>query len=368
MANEYFNILRAGLQAGYDALGTKDANVLYFCTDTLKIYKGDLDFSNHMIVAAAKPATPVAGKMYFLADTSTVEAYVNGAWKVISYPMVTTVDATSDDAHVPSAKAVMDAITAAIADVTGGAAMVKSVEAGSTDGSVKVTTGDNASKEFVVPNVVVSPTWDSATRKLTLPVAGGQSVVVEIGKDIFLDTTAENKYNAETGNIELHLNDGTAIEIPASALVDVYTGGKTDSATVSVDDNNVITCALNIDPMEGNALVLTAAGLKVDLSAYAKTEVVNQQITAVQEVANRADQQATANKNALEILNGDAQTEGSVAKQVATAKTALEQQISGVDQKATTNATNIGTNATNIQANADNIAALAAATTAWGTF
>ena len=32
----YPNILKYGLQASYDALGVKDSNVLYFCTDTKK--------------------------------------------------------------------------------------------------------------------------------------------------------------------------------------------------------------------------------------------------------------------------------------------------------------------------------------------
>jgi hypothetical protein len=39
MANEYTRILNAGLQASYDALETKNPNLLYFCTDTGKIYK-----------------------------------------------------------------------------------------------------------------------------------------------------------------------------------------------------------------------------------------------------------------------------------------------------------------------------------------
>ena len=110
MANTYNQILRAGTQAAYAALGSYDSNVLYFCTDSGKIYKGDVDFSNHVIVAAAKPETPIAGKLYVLTDTNTIEVYVSGAWKVVSYPTVTAIDVNSTDAQVATAKAVWDAI------------------------------------------------------------------------------------------------------------------------------------------------------------------------------------------------------------------------------------------------------------------
>lgn len=366
MAEVYSQILKHGLQASYDALQTKDANVLYFCTDTQKIYKGDVDFSNNIIVAATKPATPVAGKVYVLADTDTVEVYVNGAWKVVSYPTVTSIDVNSDDKHVATAKAIYDAIQDAIADLAGSADTVKAIGAGTTDGFIEVTKGDDSKAEFSVPGVVTTPTWDATARKLTLPVTGGTTVEVNIGKDIFVDSTADNKYNPETGNIEIYLNDGeggepTMISVPASALVDVYEGDDTNSAKVTVGEDNVIKVDVVVDPVEGNALVLTETGLKVDLSAYAKSADVQDQIDAVSEVANAADTLSKANQTAIGILNGDASTEGSVDYKVAAAKSVIDTNISDLTKQVETNTANIATNT-------ENIAALAAATTQWGTF
>ena len=324
MANTYNKVLLAGLQASYNALATKDANVLYFCTDTGKLYKGDVDFSNSVVAAATKPGTPVAGKIYVLADTNTIETYVNGAWVVLSYPMVTAVDKNSDDMHVASAKAVYDAITAAIAEVTGGDAIIKNVAAGTADAQVVVTKGDNTTSTVTVPGVVTTPTWDTATRKLTLPVSGGTAIEINIGKDIFLDPEADNKYNPETGNIELHLNDGTELIIPASALVDVYTGGTTNSAKATVGDDNVIKVDVVVDPVEGNALVLTEAGLKVDLSNYYTETETDALIKVAKDAADAAQAQADTNKTAIVILNGDSTTEGSVDKKVADAVAALK--------------------------------------------
>ena len=71
----YTGILKYGTQAAYEALGAKVDSCLYFCTDTGKLYKGSVDFSNSSVIAASKPAAPVVGKIYILADTKTAEIY-----------------------------------------------------------------------------------------------------------------------------------------------------------------------------------------------------------------------------------------------------------------------------------------------------
>lgn len=369
MANTYTNILKAGLQASYNALQTKDNNVLYFCTDTGKIYKGEVDFTNSVVVAASKPETPIVGKLYVLADTNTVEVFVGGAWKVVSYPTVTSIDVNSDDNHIATAAAVYNAIQDAIEDLSASEDTVKAIEAGSTEASIKITKGDDSSSEFTVKGVVTTPTWDATARKLTLPVSGGSAVEVNIGKDIFLDPEAENKYNAETGNIELHLNDGTTIEVPASALVDIYTGENTETAEVEVTDDNKIVVNVRLDDATGNAIVVGEnGGLRVDLSAYAKTSDVNTATSALQTAVEKAQEDADKANTAIGILNGDATTEGSVAKQVVDAKTTLQGNIDGVAGRVTELEGRMNIAETNIQTNADNIAALATAATGWGSF
>ena len=160
----------------------------------------------------------------------------------------------------------------------------------------------------------------------------------------------------------------TKIEIPASALIDVYEGEKSTTADVSVTEDNKIKVDIILDPDTNNALVVGDNGLKVDLSVYAKTEVVNAQISAVQTIAEGAKSTADANKTDIEILKGDVTTEGSVAKAVADAKALLEQADINISARVTALEDASSTTNTNIQANTDNIAALATATTEWGTF
>ena len=336
MATDFVKILNSGTQAAYNALETKNPNLLYFCTDTGKLYKGSVDFTDSMVVAASKPAAPVAGKIYILADSNTVEAYINGAWKVLSYPMATTVDINSDDMHVASAKAIYDAIQAAVEGVVGAESTVKAVAAGTEAAQVAVTKGDGSVANFTVPGVVTKPTWDASARVLTIPVTGDKAVEVNIGKDVFVDPTADNKYNPETKKIELYLNDGngstgTKIEIPAADLVDVYTGTTSNGTSVTVGTDNTIKVDLVLDPDTKNALVLGANGLMLDLSAYAKTADVQGLVDGLQGQIDTNKAAHEANTAAINKLNGNATEEGSVAKAVADAKSAIETDYKAAD-------------------------------------
>ena len=235
----YANILKYGLQANYDALASKDSNVLYFCTDTKKIYKGAIDFTDSIVFASTKPESGIiSGKMYVFADTGTCEVYnaASAQWKVVSYPIVTTiVDDVSgnDDVHVPSAKAVYDFVEQEIAEATGGGNVVKSIRQKTivdaeeqtvpVRGTFTYTTGDLVDHDVQLTGVVTKPSYEAATRTFTFPVAGESDVVVELGKDIFIDPEGNNRY--ENGYIYLYLNDGsqssdpTELAIPVTGLI-----------------------------------------------------------------------------------------------------------------------------------------------------
>lgn len=331
----YPNILKYGLQAAYDAIAVKDSSVLYFCTDTKKIYKGDIDFTDSVVLAATKPASNIiAGKLYVFADTNTVEVYSGSAWHVVSYPVATTIDAASDDVHVATAKAVYDAIQAAIS----GDSVVNAVKESSVEGKITVTK-NGVDSDVAVHGVVTTPTYDATTRKFTFPIVDGDDVVVELGKDIFVDPAANNRY--ENGNLYIYLNDGsetkepTELVIPVTALIKDYFGDDTASIQVNVDpDTHKVTAnAILRADEEGftNALKVSAeegkVGLYVDLSAYATIAYVDGEIDRVEATADAAKAQAEANKTAIGVLNGDAATAGSVAKAVSDAVAALDSTV-----------------------------------------
>lgn len=380
MANTYTQILRQGTYAQYKAIETPDANLLYFCTDNGKLFKGAVDFTDSFVVVAstALPTAGVPGKIYLESDTGFFKTYINNAWKILGQPLDaadgnnhTITDESAND-HVPSAKNVYLYGQDILAQAVGGTGVVKNVEAGTADGKVKVTKGDNTSAEFVVPGVIVdaaagdaaaqakftvagvedatvitvpgvitgavagsaagqidltnstaassgtitvpgvaatiankasedgaftvtpttgdaydvsvsgvvtTPTWNSTTRVLTLPVNGGTAVEVNIGRDLVLKS---GYYDVTNKQIVLVLNDDdeTEVRVDVADLIDIYTGGSTDTASVDVT-NNVITASVKLDDAAGNAIeVVSGKGLRVDLSAYALDENLSALATA----------------------------------------------------------------------------------------
>ena len=371
----YASILYYGTQSAYDDIATKDNNKLYFCTDTGKIYKGAIDFTNSVIVTASRPESPVAGKIYVITTTETVETYANNAWQVLNYKKVesaldaqdnpvSTIGAASTDDEVASAKNVYLAIQEAIEEITGGGTVVKSVAAGTATNTIVVTKGDDSTSSFNVKGVVTEPTWNDSTRVLTLPVAGGSDVTVNIGKDLVLES---GRYDAATESIILVLNDEehTEITIPVGDLIDIYVGS-TDAGGIDVSVStaasgpSTISASLNLSTASGQGATFAADGLLVDLSSYALTSYVDDGVNAATAAAAAAQATADAATAAIDILNGGTAVTGSVDKKIADA-------LADYVSTSTFNTTTAAMNA-DIEQNTVDIAALSNAVCAWQTF
>lgn len=396
----YPKILKAGSYANYVNLQSKDPDVLYFCTDNGKLFKGEVDFTNALVsvTSSTLPQTGVPGKIYYETDTTSWKTYIGSAYVEIGTPKdasntssvtpATTISASSDDAHVPTSKNVYLYGQDILAQAVGGSDVVKSVESGTDAGEIKVTKGDNtsadvtvtgvltgfaqknntpgtvtvtasttaaaysaaatydegdlvkyegsiyrakadiveaeewtpahwdyvsqASGDVVLAGVAVSPSWNSTTRVLTIGVAGGETVECNFGKDIFVDPAAPNRYDSDSDEIIIYLNDGdpgylpeydatatystgdqihrddagteyvytanqdidtpeewtaahwtkgdeyvapTEIHVPTQGMIPVYTGGATSTATVTVT-GTTITSAVKLDQHTGNAITI----------------------------------------------------------------------------------------------------------------
>lgn len=298
--------LLVGLKANLPA--ERDTNKLYFCSDTRELYKGMDLYTEAVRVVSTIPEQPATGVLYIL-PTGEVKSFTGTETITVAKPYVTsgTLSETSTVDEVPTAKVVYDSIVEAISVATGGGDAINTIVS-TKAGTITVTSGENE-EDVAITGTVVNPSYDALTRTIRLPymdssAEGGKTTLeITLGKDIFIDSAADNKYNPETGNIELYLNDAsgetpsTKIEIPASGLIDVYTGGDTNTVTVEVSDSNVITANVHIANVENNRLSIHLVeenkGLLVDVSDL---------------------------EDAIDTLNGDSKTEGSVAKAVADAE------------------------------------------------
>ena len=314
---------------------TRDPNKLYWVSDTRELYKGMDLYTEAVRVVATLPTTPATGVLYIL-PSGEVQSWNGTSWYVVAKPYVTsgTLSASSTENEVPTAKVVYESIVEALNEATAGGDVVNNIVS-TQAGIITVTSGvnedgDPATYDVPIAGVVVNPTYDAATRTITLPYADGtSSLVISLGKDIFIDSTANNQYNPTTGCIELYLNDGdgtstpTMISIPASSLIDVYTGNTTNTVTVNVDSDNKISADVVISSKDGNLLtVVTDAGnegLMVDASGLATKTAFDDAVADITDLQTRM----TAAETAVTTLNGDDTVVGSVDYKIAQAQSSI---------------------------------------------
>ena len=388
----YNQIHRFGTQAQYDALETKNANYLYFTSDTHKLYKGTIDYTDSLISVSAVPATGVAGKIYFESSTGQVKAYVNGSWEVISYPISQSIDGSNaSTVVVPSEQAVVDYVESVVGDQS----VVVDIDQkmnGSTAvaGTLVATMADASTFDINMAGLTVNPTWNSETRQLVLPVTQTdgttQNVTVDIGKDIFLDPgEGKNYFDPDTKEIVLTLNNGTAttdptiIRIPAAALYNDYTGGDTSTASVSIDGTtHEITVDAKVDSAAGNAITVVngeGGGLRVDLSAYATTASVDAIRTNLQNQIDATAATLSATTASLGTLTDNYNATTAALDALTTNYNATTAALDTLTTNYNATTATLDTLTTNYNAttaqvadNTTNISNLASATTTWAGF
>lgn len=249
--------------------------------------------------------------------------------------------ATTDDTTTSSAKHTFTYKDADGADQTkdifeGG---VRKVEAGTSADKIKITTASaltgalTASEILVGAGNVKNPTYDAETRKITLPTlqtdGTTNDLVINLGKDMVVKN---GHYDTDTQEIVLVLTDDTEVKIAAADLVDVYTGGQTDTITVSVSDDNVITATVRVATKTGNLLKVDTenGGLYVVEDDFTATKklITDGDATTLQSANDYADEkvgaEATARETAIntakEALEAADATNLQAAKEDAQAK------------------------------------------------
>lgn len=274
---------RAGTLAQYTA-ATKNENTLYFITDAKKIYKGSVDVTESIVLVTnftgAEGGISVEnafeGKLYINATTFEVRIKSGSAWVILTpgYLTDSTNWATADGDKFATISLIKSGIAAAIEEIKGDSALVSGLswtaESGAGTGKLVVTRGDGTTADVALTGVPYSIAYDKDALTLTISKYGeAEGQVINLPKDNFVRS---GTYDSDTKEIVLTVGDGTStseVRIPAASLVDVYTGKASDNITVSVNDSNEITATAIIDPAEGNALVSSATGLKVDISGKA---------------------------------------------------------------------------------------------------
>lgn len=303
-----------GTKANYDALQVKDNDTLYFLTDTLQFFKGTSEYTKSVKNVSALPSSgQIQGVIYFCMTDYTMHIWNGTEFIQMNKQTVTQIPASdATDDNVPTTKAVADYVNAKIASVEG--IKGKFVTDVTYDaGALSVAKGGEP-VTTTLTGVVHEPTYDSTTRTIKLPVFGGDTLTIALGKDLVVTS---GTYNAKDKNIELTITSGDVIKIPVGSLIDIYVGVATSTAEVAVSSDNKISVNVRVSAKANNSIVIEEDGLYVAVpDAYTKAEI-DKKIKAINDAATAHTGDKVAHITAAERTAWNAKID---ATQLATAK------------------------------------------------
>ena len=244
--------------AQYAVLKSKDANALYFISDTGEIYKGDKSFTEAVTLVSEFPAKGALGKMYVKESNLEGKVWTGSAWKTVIKPIATSLsDSVACDTAVTG-----DAIKTYVSNKFTQAVTGKFVEGIAYDKATKdlTYTKNGATQRVAIDGFVTGAKYTGDTGILSFQVEGGEAININLPKDNFVKS---GSYDGDTQEIVLTMTQGGEVRIPAVDLVDVYTVGNTATVAMTMDDSNNITANVKVSATGGNALQAKADGLFV---------------------------------------------------------------------------------------------------------
>lgn len=327
-------------KASYTALGAKDANTIYFLSDTFEIFKGEHAYAKGVETfagVAARPAVGAEGRLYIDSTNKAGYVYANNAWVQVLAGVATEV--VADSADLVTGGAVKTFVDAEIAAVNGAA--LTDVAYNQETKELSVTkAGVTTTKK--ITGVATGLAYTDGVLKIT-DVEGNDvdSINLELERylqDAYYDeATASLVFEVKVEGAE----EATKISIPAAEFVTLYEG--VDTATVDLtieaveNGANKISAAVKVSAEAGNTLVAKEDGLfvpatdisgKMDLVAAATANDIATLNAAGQAVdSGKAFGGATFAETPAENL---IPTEASVAAHVASSQEAQNTAIAGV--------------------------------------
>ena len=260
MANVKF---LSGTYAQYSALPTKDANTLYFIDG--QIFKGDVSYSDQIVVVAALPDTLVAGKIYVNTTDKSVTYYDGTTSTVVVPATVGAIGDSTPDTNLANVKAIKDFVAAQIAKIP--AAIDYTVTlvddaAGENELTKQTIKQGKAGSEatigsIVVPNLkmeVKATPNNGYLKTYQFAYGTGSAFEIDIPKDLVVESgevivvADDSPVSGLTNGTYLKLviaNQTEPVYINVADLCDVYTGkAATDGVSVAISETNEISATL----------------------------------------------------------------------------------------------------------------------------
>ena len=261
MANVKF---LSGSFAQYFSLAVKDPNTLYF-VDGGQLFKGDVSYSDQIVVVSALPDTLVAGKVYVNTTDKSVTYYDGTSSTVVVPATVGTIGDSTPDTDLANVKAIKDFVAAEIGKIPAQVDYtVTLVDETTADGELTKQTikqgkvgSETEVGTIVVPDLkmeVKAAPNDGYLKTYQFTYGTGSTFEIDIPKDLVV--TAGEIIVVNSSSPISGLTDGTYLKltianqtdpvyINTSDLCDFYTGKTaTDGVSVAISDTNEISATL----------------------------------------------------------------------------------------------------------------------------
>ena len=225
-----------------------DLRTIYWLDDGT-IYVGNNLYGGKVEIIESDPTFPEMNTIYVDKNTLQLKTFNGVSYDVISKGYTISLENTSSDDLVPTAKAVASYVQNKIQEVIESDSGITSISY-LENGELSVTK-DGETSTIPLNGMTYSPTYDEITRKLTIPIVGSSALEINFAKDT---AVTAGKYNEDTNEIWLTLaedktytDESKLIKIPAQGLIDIYTGKETNTTTTTVSETNEISVENFID-------------------------------------------------------------------------------------------------------------------------
>ena len=256
-------LFKSGTYAQYVGLTTKNDNTIYFIDG--QIFKGNVAYTDQVVVVSALPSTLVAGKVYVNTTDKSV-TYYDGATSTVVIPeTVGSIGDATPDTDLANVKAIKDFVAAEIAkipaavdytvtitDETAGTGELtkQTIKQGKTGSEIEIGT-------IVVPDLkmeVKATPNDGYLKTYQFTYGTGSAFEIDIPKDLVVKSgevivvADDSPVSGLTNGTYLKLviaNQTEPVYINVADLCDVYTGKTAiDGVSVTISASNEISAAL----------------------------------------------------------------------------------------------------------------------------
>lgn len=102
--------------AAYASVDPKQPDTIYFVTDARRIYMGSKEYGLQ-VVSGTRPGTGSLNTLYIDSAAHTISYWNGTGYDALEIPFGATISGAGDDAHLATTKAVVDYVTAQLADL-----------------------------------------------------------------------------------------------------------------------------------------------------------------------------------------------------------------------------------------------------------